>query len=249
MINFIIYEDDPSFRKKYIGIILKIMGNKQDEYKITEVSEYNETIQEAINSIGKKIYILDIDVPKKSGMDLAREIRNSGDWNSQIIMVTTHDSLQQTAFTSRLLTLDFISKFDELNIKLKKALLTSYLIHTSDKSLKIKKNNEVKQFYYDDILYIKKDPKDIDIDIVLKDNSHNKVPVAINQIEEELLNDIRFFKSHRSCIINLSKVKSLNISEGTIDFGKEKIDLFSREARKKYKEEKYEQFFDYKENK
>lgn len=247
MINFIIYEDNDAYRKKYISVIIKFMGNNQSNYKITEISEYNSKLKETMKSSGKKIYILDIEVPKKSGLDLAREIRDSGDWNSQIIIVTSHDSLQQTTFTSRLLTLDFISKLDNLLVNLKKSLLTSYIILTNDKSLKFQYNGEFYQFYYNDILYIKKDPKDLDIEIVLSDNSKKLIHSQMGQIEEMLKDDFRFFRTHRGCIVNMTKIKSVDFNTGTISFGKSKIDLLSRENKKKFKDTLNENYIEYKE--
>ena len=110
MVNFVIYEDEKKYREKYVSIIVKMMGERNENYSIIELSEYNSKVRRTMNLVGKKVYILDIEVPGKSGLDLAREIRSNGDWESQIIVVTNHEGLQQTTFTSRLLTLDFISK-------------------------------------------------------------------------------------------------------------------------------------------
>ena len=75
MVNFIIYEDDKSTRENYISIILKIMGNRKEQYSIIELDKYNSKVTKALNVVGRKIFILDVEVPGKSGMDLAREIR------------------------------------------------------------------------------------------------------------------------------------------------------------------------------
>lgn len=247
MINYIIYEDNEAYRKKYISVIIRIMGKNNENYTITEINEYNQQVKTCMNMPGKKVYILDIEVPKKSGLDLAREIRDSGDWTSQIIIVTNHDSLQQTTFTSRLLTLDFISKLDNLLGNLKKSLLQSYIILTQDKSLKFQHNNEFYQFYYNDILYIKKDPKDLDVEIVLIDGSKKTIHAQIGNIEEMLKDDFRFFRTHRSCIVNMTKIKSVDFNTGTIVFGKAKVELLSRENKKKFKETLKDNYIEYKE--
>ena len=104
MINFILYEGDKKYRNLYISTILKIVGNRNIAYEITEIDKYSDKNLNTINSLtGKKIFILGIDVVGMSGLDLARLIRKNGDWNSQIIICTTHDKLESIALKSRLL--------------------------------------------------------------------------------------------------------------------------------------------------
>ena len=235
MVNFIIYEDDKNTRQNYISVIIKIMGNLQDQYSIIELDKYNSKVMNTLSMIGKKIYILDVEVPGKSGLDLARDIREMGDWDSQIIIVTNHDSLQQTAFTSRLLTLDFISKFSNSLHALKKALITSYIIVTKDKALKVQHDGEYCQFYYNDILYIKKEVDDIDTKVVLTDGSTKNINIRLKEVEEKLKDDPRFFRTHRSCIVNTFKIRNVDFGVGIIDFGKIKINLLSRDKKKEFK--------------
>ena len=112
MINFIIYEDNKEYRELYISIILKLIGKENLAYKIIELKEYNEKTFDTINKIkGNNIYILDVEVPGKSGLDLAKIIRNNGDWDSPIIISTTHEKLEYPTLTSRLLILDYVSKY------------------------------------------------------------------------------------------------------------------------------------------
>lgn len=235
MVNFIIYEDDKNTRKSYISVIIKIMGNRQDQYSIIELEKYDSKVTHTLSMIGKKIYILDVEVPGKSGLDLARDIREMGDWDSQIIIVTNHDSLQQTAFTSRLLTLDFISKFSNSLCELKKALITSYIIVTKDKALKVQYDGEYCQFYYNDILYIKKEADDMDTKVVLTDGSTKNINIRLKEVEEKLKDDLRFFRTHRSCIVNTFKIKNIDFGIGIIDFGKTKTNLLSRDKKKEFK--------------
>lgn len=53
---------------------------------------------------GQNIYIFDIEVKGKSGLDLAREIRNfKKTMNDQIIIATAHQDLIQNAFHKKYL--------------------------------------------------------------------------------------------------------------------------------------------------
>ena len=74
MINYIIYEDEEEYRKKYISIILKLRGKEQEGYRIIELEKYDEETKKQLDDIlGKKIYIFDIEVPGKSGLDLEKK--------------------------------------------------------------------------------------------------------------------------------------------------------------------------------
>lgn len=236
MINFIIYEDDKNIRDQYISIIIKLMGDRSDCYSIVEVDSYDKNAKKALSIPGKKIYILDVEVPGKSGLDLAREIREKGDWESQIIIVTSHDSLQQNVFTSKLLTLNFISKFNNVSEELKNTLIVSYMIVTNSECLKFQYNGEFQQFYYNDILYIKREPNDVDTTIVLADGSKKYTTYKIGKLEETLRHDPRFFRTHRGCIVNIFRIKNVDFANSLISFTNSSTRLLSREKRKPFKE-------------
>lgn len=56
--NFIIYEDETEYSKKYKDVICKLLGPTTLNYKIIELNEYNAENKEILNKIeGNKIYI------------------------------------------------------------------------------------------------------------------------------------------------------------------------------------------------
>lgn len=235
MINFIIYEDEKKYREKYISIILKIIGGMKIAYHILEFDKYDSVTASKLKKIvGKKIYILDIEVPGKSGLDLAREIRNSGDWLSPMIVVTTHDYLKSTAFSSRMLMLDFISKFYNCEQSLRETLKLSLNIIENHQSLNFQYNGELIQVPYDDILFIEKNVEDVYSTIVTK-SEKIIIKKSISKIEEELSDEPRFFKTHRSCIVNLDKVTSVELRDCIIHFGDIEIPLLARERKNEFK--------------
>jgi len=235
MINFIIYEDEKKFREKYISIILKLIGNMKVAYRIIEIEKYEKDTFIKLNElIGKKIFILDIEVPGKSGLDLAREIRKNGDWKSPMIIVTTHEHLKNAAFTSRMLMLDFISKFYNCEESLKETLMLSFDIIESNPSLNFQYNGELYQLPYDDILFIEKNVEDPYSTVVTR-KEKVKIKKMICSIEEELSKDSRFFRTHRSCIVNLDNITSVELRECIIHFGKIETPLLSRDKKKELK--------------
>lgn len=74
MINFIIYEDNKEWQEYYRKSVLKVIGHKQDKYQILVLEKWNkEASRKLDNLLGKNIFILDMEVPGKSGLDLARQ--------------------------------------------------------------------------------------------------------------------------------------------------------------------------------
>lgn len=235
MINFIIYEDEKKFREKYISIILKIIGSMKVAYRIIEIDKYEKnTLSKIQNLVGKKIFILDIEVPGKSGLDLAREIRKSGDWKSTMIIVTTHEQLKNAVFTSKMLMLDFISKFYNCEESLRETLLLTLDIIESNTSLNFQYNGELYQIPYDDILFIEKNVEDMYSTVVTRED-RIKIKRMIGAIEEELSKDSRFFRTHRSCIVNIDNITSIELRACIMYFGDIETPLLSRDKKKELK--------------
>lgn len=236
MINFIIYEDEKKYRELYVSIILKVIGSMQYAYKIIEIDKYDKTTMTKINKlVGKKIFIFDIEVPGKSGLDLAREIRHSGDWSSQMIVATTHEQLKQATLTSRMLMLDFISKYYNLEESLKECLKICLNIVETHQSLNFQYNGELYQIPYSDILYIEKNVDDPYSTIVTKNNDI-EIKRTMSTIEKDLDGDNRFFRSHRSCIINIDNITSVELKDNIINFGNKSTVLLSRDKKSELKE-------------
>lgn len=231
MINFIIYEDEKKFREKYISTILKLMGGLKAAYKIIELEKYDNSILTKIKrTTGKNIYILDIEVPGKSGLDLARDIRNNGDWLSPIIVITTHEQLKNAAYTSKILMLDFISKFYNCEEDLKDTLKIALEIINNQESLNFQYNGELVQIPYNDILYIEKNVDDLYSSVVTERN-RIKIKKSLSTIEEELSKDNRFLRTHRSCIVNINKITKVELRACIIHFGAIETPLLSRDKK------------------
>ena len=236
MINFIIYEDEKSYRELYINEILKVIGKTKLSYKILEISKYDKNILNKVNSlIGKKIFILDIEVPGKSGLDFAQEIRKNGDWNSQVIIVSSHENLKNIALSGKLLIIDFISKYFNTSQELLECLTLALRILSKNKSLRFQYNGEVYQIPYNEILFIEKNSDNAYATVVTV-NNRIIINKKISKIEELLKEDNRFFKTHQSCIVNLDKITKVYLKDNVIQFGKEATTLLTRDKKKELKE-------------
>lgn len=231
--NFIIYEDEKEFVKKYRDVIHKLIGPSNFNYKIIEINEYNEESKQLLEQIeGNKIYLLDIEVTGKNGLELARRIRNKGDWISPIIIITSHEEFKQVGYTAKILMLDFITKSIDLEKELYGTLTIAMEINNSNKMLRFTTNGELYSIPYPDILYIEKNLNDNTSNIVTKNKVYN-IRKSIVELEKKLSDDISFIKTHRSCIINLNNVKHVDFENSIIMFNNKETNLLSR-AHKKY---------------
>ena len=154
MINFIVCDDEKSITESVKNIITKVMIKNNIEYKIHIFNEYDANFTKIIKSdIENKIYILDIEVGKKSGLDVAKIIRKT-DWNSVILILSAHYELEILAYKSKILLFDFISKFDLYDKKIYDTITLCVDNKINTEELIIKVNKRIEKIQFSNILYI-----------------------------------------------------------------------------------------------
>lgn len=235
MINFIVCDDEKEFRKKISLIIDKLFMKNNTEYKIEEFGTYNKDFENIINSkMSSKIYILDIEMKNSiSGIEIARKIRKD-DWNSIIIMVTSHSELSYEALKAQIMLLDFISKFDEYEKSLERVLKKAISKVDSKKVIQFQNSGITHRLYLEDILYVTKDT--VDRKCIIK-TTYNEF--SINKTMNEMIEELgpQFYLSHRSCLINTEKIKAVNWKDSVIHFNNgESINLLARDKKKGLRE-------------
>lgn len=237
--SFIIYEDENKFIDTYKKVIMRLMGHNNLNYNIVELNSFKDYKNyESKELENNKIYILDIEVPGKSGIELAREIRRLGDWTSPIIIVTNHMEFQNVGYTRKILMLDFISKKANIEQNLYDAFLTAIEINSSKKTFCFQKQGELFQIPYQDILYIEKNINDNSSNIVTKSDIY-QVRDTIQHLEKQFSDSKFFFKSHRSYLVNIKNIKHINFDNGEINFPNEGKALLSRANKKKLKDKMF----------
>lgn len=233
MINFIIYEEDKHYLSLYESVIHKFMGSSDNSYKIYKYSKYSEQIVFNVkNLMGYNIYILDVEVKGKSGIDLAKEIRLSTDFSTnQIIMVTTHNDLITNAYHRKLLMLDFLSKYDDLENNLLTCFNEISILFNRNKALSIKCSGEILRIPHSDILFIEKN-KDDNYICIHTENCEYKYKSNICDIESHLKKDMCFLRSHRSAIVNINKITKVDTVNNVIYFKSKRTSYLSRDRKK-----------------
>ena len=227
MIKFIIVDDEIKWIDEYEKIINDVAFNSNKQYEIKKFKKYDEELHKLISDNSEqKIYLMDLDLDNKhTGMDILREIREE-DWDSEIIVLTNHDRMFETVHKEIYKTFDFIEKFDNFEVRLRKDL-KKIISKKYDTDKFIYNNNKISlQIYLKDIIYVYRDT--VDRKLVIKTtNNQFIVNMPINEMMEKL--DDRFIQCHRSCIINDERIVEKNYAQGyfATDTG-EKVDMLSR---------------------
>lgn len=231
MVNFIVCDDNKAICNNIINIIDKIMMKNKLEYKIHSYYDYDKKFMKIINNkMSNKIYILDIETPSASGIDIVRKIREI-DVDSIIIFLTSHDELGYVILKQEFLFLSFICKFDDYENKLKSSIKKALEMIGQKQVLNILDHNSIYTIPLKDILYITRDSVDRKI-IVITDYSEFKMNRSLNDIYNELNDDFAF--SHRSCIVNKDRIRKIDKKNNTILFDNGvQIDMVNQEFKKK----------------
>lgn len=233
MIKFVVYDDEEVFRSNVVNSINKVVDKNKIDYTIEEFSKYNSRMQKVIDEDCSKIYILDIEIPNGlSGIDVARKIREN-DWNSIIMLVTSHVDMGYDALKAQIMLLDFISKYNDCNRNLEKTVKKAMLKINNKKVLIFESNDITYKVYTDDIVYIIKDT--IDRKCVIK-TVYNEVIINENISTLFDMLDSRFYMTHRSCIINTEKIDRVDWKNNIIYFKNGfNTDYLSRDRKKDFK--------------
>lgn len=229
MINCIIYEDNEMMQLMYREAINYFFAEKNIKIRFQCFCKYQANLENKIKNIGgNKIFILDVEVPGKSGLDFAREIRNGGDWISPMIVVTSYEHLKSTSFTGKMLMLDFISKKENIKKRLQEALEIAYNIFNIKESYTFQYNGELYHVDYQDILYFEKDNNDNYMFLYTKLENY-KIKESINSIEKLLRKKRNFYKINRSCIVNINNITKIDSKKNTLYFDEYSTNILTKE--------------------
>ncbi len=161
------------------------------------------------------LYFLDIKLnTSMDGFLLAQEIRKQ-DPRGFIVFITTHSELSYLSFHYRVEAMDYILKDepDELISRIRGCIRRSLELYTLptntvQKAIALKIDGRIISLQLDDIYCIQTSYEAHKIRIY-KRNGYTELFYSLKKIEKLL--DDSFFKCHKSCIINLTHVKEVNI--------------------------------------
>lgn len=234
MINFIICDDNKYVRDINEKVISKIAMPYDFNYNIYTFEKYSVKLKNLINTPSDiNIYILDLELPNKSGIDIAKEIRKV-DWDSIIIILTSHEELELTLLKQKLLILDFISKFDNYEERLTDTINMVIGKLNNKKIISFRCNKEIHHVKLDNIIYVYRDNALEKTTIVTTDDEY-PIRESLSEVIKKL--DSRFVQTHRACFVNKDKIESVDFKNNIIYFVNDSsTDYLSRNFKKELRE-------------
>lgn len=235
MLKFILCEDDYQTLEKVYMLINKVMMSYNFEYKIYKFQKYNDDLQRLIEKKNdQKIYILDVEMPEVSGLEIASIIREY-DWDNVIVFLTAHNECRDDVFYSRLLAIDYIHKNRLSRDRLSETIKLIINKFSQDKTFVFKFNSATYRIPYENILYIEKVPDNKKCLIMTEDGETYEICDTISNLLKSLGKE--FYRCHKSCIVNITQIKHIDYQRNTITFKNgEQTDLLSNRHRKDLKE-------------
>lgn len=213
MINIIIGEDNLNDANKIEKIVKNYMY--KIDYKIHVFNDFDKRFLRIIDEeLSNKIYLLDIETPSMSGIDVARRIRKK-DYTSVIIFLSGHDDLCKIIAKKNLMCLNFINKFDNLEKNLTKSLELALSIVGTKRLLHLVSKGVTYNIALNRILYITRDTVSRKLTIVC-DNATYHLRLNMKDIIKDLTSD--FIQIHRSCIVNKTRVSFVDYKKMCITF-------------------------------
>ena len=230
MINVIVCDDNKKDLNNVVKIIKQYMTKEKIQYNLHTYDDYNRSFYKIIDhKIPFKIYLLDIETPSKSGIDVARDIRRK-DIDSVIIFLTAHEELGNIVLKNDLMFLSFINKFDDLENRLNNSLKKGLELLKHKNVIRFSDRNILYTININDILYITKESFERKT-IIKTDYTEFKVSKSLADIISML--DDRFIQTHRACYINTNRTVTIDKTNRIITFDNgEKTDLLSDKYKK-----------------
>jgi len=214
----IIIDDEPIARK-----VLQEFIEEIDYLELAGQAENSLKAMSLLNNNDIDIIFLDINMPKINGIEFLKTTKLK--LNASIIMTTAYTEYAVEAFG--LEVLDYLVKpiaFDRFLKACNKAKETEALKKTiqvqptkANDHFFVKYNNQIEKIFYDDLAYAE---AMLNYVMLYTNSKKMMVYITIKSLEEQLPAD-SFIKVHKSFIVNILKVKSIegnmiNIAEAKI---------------------------------
>ena len=215
MLNIILCEDNIKFRDNVVSFLKSYIQVNKIDANIELVTDKPKVVLDyQRKNMGKtNIYFFDIALGSNAdGLMLAKEIRKQ-DNSSYIVFITSFQDLSIKTFQYKLRVSDYIYK-GEKNLKDRlrdcmEMIIQDYIRSTeySSKTITVKSGQTIYTIPQKDIISIQTSASEHKI-VVCTLNNQIEFYGTMKDIEDEL--DETFFKVHRSYIINIKYLKSIN---------------------------------------
>ncbi len=231
--NIFILEDD-LFQQQYLKRMIErlVKQNLWSYAKLIATSKPKELLTEIENSqVSANIYFLDIEIrgEQQAGLKLAKQIRQLDPFG-QLIFVSTHSEFLPITFKYKLTALDFIDKGfneEEFSKRIEECLQIAFTnkneLVASD-AFVFKNQHSDFQVPFADILFFETTEITHKIRLITK-NKHTEFYANLQEIEAL---DQRFYRCHRSYVLNVANVQSVDRANKMVSFDTEEQCMIAR---------------------
>lgn len=202
MITIAILDDEKIFLEKEKAITEKYFSQKVLECRIDTFQNADWLVM-GLEEEQYDIYILDVELPKKSGLEVAREIRSHYP-DPVIIFVTNFIDYAVEAYEVN--TYRYIPK-EIMEEKLESAYdtLIPKILAREEKYYVVEKRTIMSKILYEDILYLKKDKR---YTVLTYRGGEVRIRKSMADVFQEL-NSPEFLIIEKGCIVNIRHVMGL----------------------------------------
>ena len=214
MLDVIVYEDDEVSINRIKKIVNRTLGDYGFEYRISVFKKYNDLLLKMINNDNKKIYLINLETDKNSGLKLSSDIRKK-DLNDIVILTAKCGKYYEAAFSNQFVAFDYICKCDDYNKRLFNTFAKVCKVLCTSEMFVFKYKRMIYRIPYRDINYVEKETN-IKRCIIHTITEEYYIVSSIDKLLEEL--NRSFIKTHQSCIVNLNNIKLLDCVNNRIVF-------------------------------
>jgi len=218
MLKVFICEDNKEQRERFSKIVQDIILIENYDIELDLVtSDPNELINYIDNNDLSGLYFLDIDLKSEiNGIELATKIRKY-DPRGFIVFITTHAEMSYLTFIYKVEAMDYIIKDNYNNIKerIQQCIADAHTKYSAkstelQKIFTIKSDDKIINIEYRKILFFETSPT-IHKVIVHAVDRQIEFYAKMKEIEEKL--DDRFYRCHKSFIVNKDNIKEINVND------------------------------------
>ncbi len=205
MINISICDDSKYDIEKVKCTLIDFAKKHNEEFKINEFTSPEMLIYEIEDGQIADIYILDVEMPKINGFELAEKIRLHSE-TAIIIFLTSHNEMAPMGYKTK--ALRYVIKMNlEKDIEEALESAVSEFKKSDTKAITLQRYNEIRKIPYKDIMYVSK----ISRQLTISTCSFGEIPHS-SGIKEffETLNDSRFLFIDRSCFVNIDYISQID---------------------------------------
>lgn len=228
MIDFVICDDNEFMVKKVNKVVEDVCCKYDVSANCINFIDYDDKFNKFLITNSKTVvFIMDIDMPSESGIDVAKRIRKT-DKDSVIIFLTSHNELVYDIIKEKLNILTFISKASNCIGYLTSAIKLSLSYVEKCKFIIFSDAKSNYKINLKDILYITKEARKT---MLVTTYKTFLVSLPMNKIQDLLTRD--FIQTHRACIVNSERVSRYDRVEKIIYFDNDtQTDLVSEKYKR-----------------